>query len=333
MYLVRTGSIEGYEKLVSQLGQNPAQILRKAGFSPAQLHQPNTYVSYSKLATLLDNSAVLCAEPLFGLRLAAGQDLMVVGELALPVSHQPTLSAALSYYDQHAHLHSRGVRVHQQVRGELAEVSLSFAFSNASGLLQLKQLSVCLLFNAVRWLIEHSGQQLKFHLRQARPVQGHWQWEVAPGQLQFDSQLDGVSFPASWLARSPRRLEALVTDHLEQRIQFLESRYPNDLKAQVCHLISNLLPHGECNLSRVAAALSLHPRVLQKRLQAVGSSFGELLRDTRLEIAQQHLLHSRLSITELALNLGYAEVAVFSRNFKSWTGQSPLQWRQAQRPS
>ncbi|MBF7729086.1 helix-turn-helix transcriptional regulator [Pseudomonas sp. N040] len=331
MFLVRTGSIEGYEKLVSQLGQNPPQLLRKAGFSPAQLHQPNTYVSYSKLASLLDSSAVLCDEPLFGLRLAAGQNLMVVGELALPVSHQPTLSAALSYYDQHAHLHSRGVHVHQLVRGELAEVSLSFDFSNASGLLQLKQLSVCQLFNGMRVMLENAGQQLKFHLRQSRPSQGNWHWDVPAGQLLFDSHLDGVSFPASWLARSPRKLEALVTDHLEQRIQFLESRYPNNLQAQVCHLISNLLPHGECTVGSVAAALSLHPRVLQKRLQAVGSSFAGLLRDTRLEIAQQHLRHSRLSITELALNLGYAEVAVFSRNFKAWTGESPLQWRQRQR--
>jgi AraC-like DNA-binding protein len=331
MFLIRTGSIDGYERLVSQLGQNPALLLRKAGFSPAQLHQPNTYVSYSKLATLLDNTALLCEEPLFGMRLANGQNLMVVGELALSVSHQATLGDALSYYDQHAHLHSRGVHVHQQTRGELAEVTLSFDFSNASGLLQLKQLSVCQLFNGMRVMTENAGQQLKFHLRQPRPAHSNWRPELSAGQLQFDSHLDGVSFPAGWLTRKPRQLDTLVTDHLEQRIQFLESRYPNDLKAQVCHLISILLPHGECTVGSVAAALNLHPRVLQKHLQGMGSSFGELLRTTRLDIARQYLLHSRLSITELALNLGYAEVAVFSRNFKSWTGETPLQWRQVQR--
>ena len=331
MFLVRTGAIEGYEKLVSQLGQNPAQILRKAGFSPAQLHQPNTYVSYAKLATLLDSSAMLCNEPLFGLRLAAEQNLMVVGELALSVTRQPSIAAALAYYDAHAHLHARGVSLQQHARGDLAEASLSFDFTNNSGLLQLKQLSVCHLFNGLRVMVENSGQQLRYHLRQSRPVHAQWQWAIPAGQVQFDSHLDGVSFPASWLGRSPRGLETLVTEHLEQRIQFLELRYPNDLKAQVCHLISNLLPHGECTVGSVAAALNLHPRVLQKRLQSMNSSFAELLRDTRLEIARQHLLHSHLSITELALNLGYAEVAVFSRNFRSWTGESPLQWRRRQR--
>lgn len=331
MFLVRTGAIDGYEKLVSQLGQNPAQILRKAGFSPAQLNQPNTYVSYAKLATLLDSSAMLCNEPLFGLRLAAEQNLMVVGELALSVTRQPSIAAALAYYDEHAHLHARGVSLQQHVRGEWAEVSLNFDFTNNSGLLQLKQLSVCQLFNGMRVMVENSGQHLRYHLRQSRPQHGQWQWAMAAGQVQFDSHMDGVSFPASWLGRSPRGLETLVTDHLEQRIAFLESRYPNDLKAQVCHLISSLLPHCECSVERVGAALNLHPRVLQKRLQAQGSSFSALLRDTRQDIARQYLLHSRLSITELALNLGYAEVAVFSRNFKSWTGETPLQWRQLQR--
>jgi len=73
------------------------------------------------------------------------------------------------------------------------------------------------------------------------------------------------------------------------------------------------------------------PWSLAETLLAEGSSYGKLLQQTRLEIAQQHLLNSRLNITELALRLGYAEVAVFSRNFRHWTGLSPLQWRRQQR--
>ncbi|MBV1877482.1 MAG: AraC family transcriptional regulator [Pseudomonadales bacterium] len=30
------------------------------------------------------------------------------------------------------------------------------------------------------------------------------------------------------------------------------------------------------------------------------------------------------------LKLGYAEVAIFSRHFKQWTGVTPRQWRKAQ---
>jgi AraC-like DNA-binding protein len=148
---------------------------------------------------------------------------------------------------------------------------------------------------------------------------------------QFNSHFDGVSFPAGWLERKLPNVEAPLQAYFQQRIQFLESRYPDNLPAQVQHLISNLLAYGECSVERVSAALNLHPRVLQKRLLAEGFSYSKLLQQTRLEIAQQHLLSSRLNITELALHLGYAEVAVFSRNFKQWTGQTPSQWRNGQR--
>jgi AraC-like DNA-binding protein len=95
----------------------------------------------------------------------------------------------------------------------------------------------------------------------------------------------------------------------------------------VCHLIGSLLNTGECNIDAVSNSLGLQPRVLQKRLKAENSSFSRLLQDTRLEIAKQNLLHDKTSITDLALNLGYADVSVFSRHFKQWTGVSPRNWR------
>ena len=70
--------------------------------------------------------------------------------------------------------------------------------------------------------------------------------------------------------------------------------------------------------------------VLQKRLKKQHTSYARLLQETRMEIATQHLRHASTGITDLALQLGYADVSVFSRNFKQWSGQSPRQWRQAQ---
>jgi AraC-like DNA-binding protein len=67
--------------------------------------------------------------------------------------------------------------------------------------------------------------------------------------------------------------------------------------------------------------------VLQKRLQLQGSSYVALLQETRLTIAREHLRFKSMSITELALNLGYADVSVFSRSFRRLTGMSARQWR------
>ena len=328
MFLIRSGAIEGFEKLVSQLGQNPVEILRTAGFTSAQLREANSYVSYSKLATLLDSAAEVCNEPMFGLRLAAGQSLMVIGELAFSVSQQATLGQAMAYFDQHARLHARGVHLRSQIRGARAELAFSFDFSNASGLLHLIQMSVGQLLNSLGVMLESPAQQVTIHLQQARPSAELWQWSGSQSAPTFNSHFDGVSFPANWLERKLPNVQDSLQAYFQQRIQLLEERYPDNLQAQVRHLISHLLAYGECSVERVSAGLGLHPRVLQKRLLAAGVSYSQLLQETRLEIAQQHLQNSRLNITELALHLGYAEVAVFSRNFKRWTGQTPSQWRQ-----
>jgi AraC-like DNA-binding protein len=117
--------------------------------------------------------------------------------------------------------------------------------------------------------------------------------------------------------------------HFEEYAQFLQTRYPDCLQDQVRDIIGQALPSGECSLERVAATLELHPRVLQKRLQQEGSSYVKLLQDTRLTIAREHLRVGSMSITDLALNLGYADVSVFSRNFRRLTGMSARQWQQA----
>ena len=327
MFLIRSGAIEGYEKLVTQYGQNPAALLQKFGLSSAQLRDPNTYVSYTRLADLLDATAQACSAPLFCLNLTANQSVLALGEIGLSIRQQPTLADALAYSNQHISLHAHGVHVLQSPRGESLALQLSFDFSNATGLAQLMQLSAGQAFNLVSQMVGNTGSALRLHLQQSAPTQMPETPRLYEDHILYECEFSGVSFPIGWLARKPQYDEELLRTHFQQRIRLLESIYPGDLRAQVCHIIGNLLPSGECRIDRVAAALSLHPRVLQKKLHKEHTSFRELLQQTRMDIAKRNLQHGHLSITDLALNLGYADVAIFSRNFKRWTGQSPSNWK------
>ena len=44
MYLIRSGAIQGFDRLALRLGQNPVRLLQAVGFSSAQVRQPNAYV-------------------------------------------------------------------------------------------------------------------------------------------------------------------------------------------------------------------------------------------------------------------------------------------------
>lgn len=328
MYLIRSGAIEGYWAQVSRYQQNPTTILDQVGLSAAQLQEPDALISYQRLADLLDITSEVCRAPLFSLQLAATQSAMIFGDLSILSVQQESLRGVLEVSQRHVHLHAMGVNVGILNDEQYTEFILGFEFTNDYGLQQLIQLSAGHMFNTVCTVLGGYQQGLQIHLQQTPPtnlkdIPAHYQ-----GQIVFSSHFDGVRFPTQWLDRKPASHEEELREYFQRRVQFLERTYPDNLQAQARYVISNLLASGECTLERVSAGLNLHPRTLQRRLNDEGTSFRELLQQSRRDSAEHYLRYTNISITDLALNLGYAEVAVFSRHFKQWTGQSPRAWQQ-----
>ena len=57
------------------------------------------------------------------------------------------------------------------------------------------------------------------------------------------------------------------------------------------------------------------------------TTFKVLVEQTRKNIAQQQLLKSDMSLTQLADILGYFDQATFTRAFKRWFGTTPKAWK------
>ncbi len=83
------------------------------------------------------------------------------------------------------------------------------------------------------------------------------------------------------------------------------------------------LPSGDFAVDSVARRLALSSRTLQRRLRQEGTSFKELVADTRLRLARHYLHRTRLSATEIAYLLGFDEPTSFFRAFSRWTGTTP----------
>lgn len=100
----------------------------------------------------------------------------------------------------------------------------------------------------------------------------------------------------------------------------------HDLIATVRVLLEMLMPMGEASLGSVARALAMHPRTLQRRLHAHGISLSDLLDQQRRTLAGRIVLERRMSLTELALTLGYSEQSAFNHAFERWFGEAPRRW-------
>lgn len=64
----------------------------------------------------------------------------------------------------------------------------------------------------------------------------------------------------------------------------------------------------------------------------VGRSFFDIINELRLERARELLSDPSLKVHEIAIMVGYGDVAHFSKNFKKSMGVSPMEYRSGKRP-
>ena len=331
MYLVRSGAAAGLEQLVHELGSNPVDIIHSAGLSPSQFRDPDGYIAYDKLAGLLELCSRRCAAPMFGLQLAQRQSANVLGALPVIVSGSGTVGEALDAVGRYLYLHASGVHIAREVRGHVARLTLTLDFDSPHGIDQLMQMSVGHLANFMAVLLNSDRFGMTLHLRQAAPGELADSRKPLFRRIRFGERFDGTNIDARKIESPVHVDQSALSAHLRGYLEQLQNRYPDDLEHQVKDVIGRLLPVGECSIERVAATLNMHPRTLQSRLRNDQTSYREILQDTRQGLAEHHLRYGAGSITDLALQLGYAEVAVFSRHFKRWSGVSPREWQKRHR--
>lgn len=100
-----------------------------------------------------------------------------------------------------------------------------------------------------------------------------------------------------------------------------------DFLDELQQTIAGQLGYGDPTLPAIASRLQTSPRTLQRRPELAQTSYQAVVDATRRDLAQSYLRDPALHLAELALLLGYADQAAFTRAFKRWTGLSPARWR------
>lgn len=80
-------------------------------------------------------------------------------------------------------------------------------------------------------------------------------------------------------------------------------------------------------LARLAQAMDLAPRTLQRRLAGQGGHFSGLLAQARLNHSAHQLAAGAASLAEVGYLSGFADQPHFTRQFRAHTGLTPAQFR------
>jgi AraC-like DNA-binding protein len=167
------------------------------------------------------------------------------------------------------------------------------------------------------------------HFTYARPQDLTLLRQQFGDNLKFDQPVSSLYLDIACLGYPLIGLNAGWGQVLAQPIRHLfeENSTSSDFIIALRKTLLRLLPSGDMGVDKVAAALNISRRTLQRRLAEQGTQFLQILQELRAELAQQYLADERLSITDIAFLLGYMDQSSFSAAFRGWYGLSPRDFR------
>lgn len=121
-------------------------------------------------------------------------------------------------------------------------------------------------------------------------------------------------------------LWAAFEPELRQRLADLDASVTTGKRVRAALLEG--LPSGLATMEAIARKVGLSKRTLQRRIEAEGTSYQQILKETREALARHYLERTALPAVEISFLLGFDEPNSFYRAFRMWTGTTPDKVRQ-----
>jgi len=324
---LRSASLSNYETVARQVGLNPYPLLREAGLTRGALTNPDLRIPVAAVAKLLAISAEKSQCPNFGLRMAEARQLSSFGAISLLITHQPTLRDVMETIARYRFLLNESLVIHIEPSDALVIVREEITVETALPLRQSYELAVGTLFRMIRTLLGPRWQPYSVNFIHSQPSDLSVHRRLFGPQVEFDSDFNGIVFAAKDLDRPNPTADPVLAQYAKQFIETLPNAGRILMTHEVRKAIYLLLPLGDASISRIAESLGQNVRTLQRRLEAEGSEFTDLVNSVRRELALRYLQSKRDSLTHIAESLGYGQLSSFTRWFSGQFGTPPAKWR------
>ena len=188
-----------------------------------------------------------------------------------------------------------------------------------------EQFVIATFVKAISSYLGDGWRPQKLKIRQAtRPKNIPYQWSEANIETAKPHTAIGVKLVDIVSATSFNSELALPPDISDQA--GLEKAVTND-PASVRSAVMHYIEHEATSLKRVADAFGVSDKTFRRRLTALDLSYADMVDEMRYKRSLQLLNDTDLSITELALELGYRYPENFTRAFRKRVAVSPSAYR------
>ncbi|MFI9814993.1 AraC family transcriptional regulator [Saccharothrix variisporea] len=334
MSVVRSAGLRGFRATVAELGGHADDYAAAAGLPVAALDVDDLLVSDRALVAVLEIAAEALQCPDLGLRVASRQDFGMLGPLALAIRNSPTVADALECTSRYLFVHARSLSLTMEDDPYGARGVAALRYGQPPWLpvsVQATDLGLGFLHRAIKFLVGGSYGLRSVELPYT-PV------SVGVYEEFFGTTVHvGRSAP---MLRVPRSLAAQPLAGGDERVWRLALAFLAEQTAgegasvalRVRGVVVQSLGTVPPEVGAVARLVNMHPRTLQRRLAAEGTTFAEILDDVRRQAALRYLTTTDMPMSQVAGMLGLSEQSALSRCCRRWWGATPSAIRRSGPP-
>jgi AraC-like DNA-binding protein len=313
-------------------GYNTTEILRRHALPTTQPIDPYQLVPLAGYVALFEHAALLLQDPFFGLKLGQAFQPELLGPLGFMFRASTNLGLALQHLSSYVNVWQSGTHLELVPAGETTGCIYQIDNPHLRPRRQDAEYTLASICSLIRNYLGTTWSPQEIHFE--HPGSNHRAYAQAfHAPVFFHQTVNRMVLRTADLARAGISSDRAMLPFMERHLRDLarESREVTTLSRQVSHLIAGRIGLGPLSLPAIAAELGLTPRSFQRRLAEERTSFRRLVRDHRRSLAEALIKNHSTSVTSVAHSVGYAETAVLSRAFKSWTGESPRTYARAAR--
>lgn len=324
--VIRSAGLRGFRATVEELGGTPEVYAEQAGLPVEALDADDLLVPGPAVATVLEIAAhrLGCAD--LGLRISLRQDFGMLGPLALAIQNSPTVGDALECGSRYLFVHARFLSISLEDDPYGTRGVRAVRYGMPPGLpspVQGTDLGLGFVHRATQFLAGGAyglrTVELPYHPK--APLSTYEEFFGVPVH---------VGRPAAML-RVPRSLADRPVVGVDENLRRLAlaflaeqaSETPESIVPQVAGAVQQSLGTSAPEIASVARILAVHPRTLQRRLAAEGTTFAAIVDVVRRQSAQRYLTTTDLPLSQVAGLLGLSEQSALTRASRRWWGEPP----------
>lgn len=305
-------------------------LLARHGIRQSLLDDPYAVIPLQRFVAFFEDAAEALDDGLFGAKLGAVFKPTDIGPMGMLFSLSPTIRDAFERIARFVNSLQNATNSNLVQEGDSFVWSYRIADQTIWPRRQDAEYSLAASCQLVRANFKASWKPREIHFEHEKPEEEAILRRIFRAPVLFKQSSNRIIMSAEDATRVYRSENKELAMILERHIADLigEIDVGPSMTAKVLSLIEHYVGRSPVTIGFLAEELGLNARTLQRQLEREGTSLRQLMRGFRQE-QTAHLLaaNNKASMSDIAQALGYADSAVFSRAFRSWTGHPPSRKR------